>query len=222
MKTVLLIATSSLLLSLPAAAADTTDSAAPPNLSGSWLFNQEASDDARAKFREAMGGEGRGGPGMGGRGGMGGRRGGRSGEGRPGGGRPGENGEGRGPGGGGEGRSGMRDLFEPEDMTISQDGAAVTFVYGVGDRERTLLTDGSKVTKEGEAGREREIRAEWKGAQLVVRSEGEGGRKSTETYELGPDGKRLSVKLEIETPRTAKAVVIMRIYDRGKESGSGD
>ena len=194
----------------PKAAAVTAD------LSGRWVYNPEASDDARQKMREGM--EGRGGPGGGGPGGggMGGPGGG--GMGGPGGGMGGRGGQmGSPPGGmdgGDDARESMRAIFEPaEELAVTQSGTEVAVDEKFG-RMRRLHPDGKKYKTDNGAS---EIKTSWKEGKLLVETKRARGGGVVETWELVPDRSRIIVMVKMEGgfgPR----VELKRIYDRAKDS----
>ena len=188
------------------------------NLSGRWLYNREASDDARQKMREGMEGRG-GGPGGGGPGGGG-----------PGGGGMGGPGGGMGGPGGGMGRGGamgpppggmedddagesMRAIFEPaEELAVTQTATEVSVDEKYG-RTRRLHPDGKKYKTENGTS---EIRTWWKERKLVVETKRDRGTGVTETWELVPDASRIIVTVKMQGG-FGPGVELTRIYDRAKE-----
>ena len=174
------------------------------NLSGRWVYNREASDDARQKMREGM--EGRGGPGGGpgggdpGGGGMGGRGGGPTGP-------P--------PGGTGDddARESMRAVFEPaEELAVTQTATEVAIDEKFG-RTRRLHPDGKKYKTENGVS---EIKTSWKEGKLVVETKRDRGTGVTETWELVPDASRIIVNVKMQGG-FGPSVTLKRIYDRAKE-----
>lgn len=178
-----------------------------PDLSGSWAFNKELSDDARQKIHESAersggGGYGRG-PGMGGAGMGGGGMG------------------GRGMGGGGrmpprsmdaadDPREAMRALLEPaEELTVYQ-GQPEIVLDEKFSRRRTLHADGRKYKADNGSS---EVKTEWQEGRLVIETRGFRGRKTTETWELSSTGKRLTSLTKIDSG-FGRPVTIKRVYDK--------
>ena len=197
------------------------------NLSGHWIYNREASDDARQKMCDGM--EGRGGAG-------GGPSGAGPGGGGPGGGGPGGGGIG-GPGGGtgspggatGRGRGtgpplgamddddareSMRAIFEPaEEIAVTQTATEVSVDERYG-RTRRLHPDGKTYKTENGTS---EIKTTWKEGRLVVETRRDRGTGVTETWELVPDGSRIIVNVKMQGG-FGPGVELKRVYDRAKES----
>ena len=186
------------------------------NLSGRWMYNREASDDARQKMREGQegrggpgGGPGGGGPGGGGMGGAGGGMGGRGG------------GMGRGgpmgpPGGmdDDDARESMHAIFEPaEEIAVTQTGTEVSIDEKYG-RTRRLHPDGKKYKTENGTS---EIKTSWKDGRLVVETRRDRGTGVTETWELVPDRSRIIVNVKMQGG-FGPGVELRRIYDRAKDS----
>jgi hypothetical protein len=177
-----------------------------PNLSGTWQFNAEQSDDMREKMREA--GRGRGGPGGGGgmgRGGFGGgRRGGFGGGGRGGfGGRP------SGEGADAEARRGRMAFLPPSELTITQEAAEIHIVEkDSGDLH--LVPDGKTHKTENGNG---EVKASWSDEQLVVESKRDNGRKNRQSFGVSQDGKQMFVTVQFDTP-FGDSIKVRRVYDR--------
>ena len=184
------------------ARADEKPKAAPASvdLSGRWIFNREASDDAREKMREAR------------------EKGGGSGGGRPPGGGPGGGGGGRmgpppGTGGDDASREAMRAIMEPaEELAIAQTGTEIAVDEKFG-RTRRLHPDGKKYKTDNGAS---EIKASWKEGRLLVETKGSRGGGVVETWEVIPDGSRLIVKLKMQGG-FGPGVELKRIYDRAKD-----
>ncbi len=200
-----LVFSSGAVLGPPPARADEKSKAASAtvDLSGHWVYNREASDDARQKMREGT--EGRGGPGGGGMGGPGG------------GGMGGRGGAPMGPPPGGLGdddaRESMRAIFEPaEELTIEQGASEVTIDEKFG-RMRRLHPDGKKYKTDNGAS---EIKTSWKEGNLLVETKGTPGGGVVETWELVPDRSRIIVTVKMEGG-FGPSVVLKRIYDRAKE-----
>jgi hypothetical protein len=208
-----------------AAASSAEDQAAvKASLAGQWQLNTAQSEDARAKMREAMGGDrpgGRGGGGMGG--GRGGRGGGGMGGGRGGWGRGGgRGGGGEGGMGGGMSRDGdrggmsaMRSFFEPaERLTITQDGSEILIDDGVNPAVR-LRPDAEATKTEGGAS---EIKARWNGSELVAETKLRNGAKLTTAYMLDAEKHQLDVTSRMEGGRLREPLTVRRVYDAaGKE-----
>ena len=183
------------------------------NLSGRWVYNREASDNARQKMREGV--EGRGGPGDGGPGGGGPGSLGGGGTGGPGGGMGGRGGPmGAPPGGMGDddARESMRAIFEPaEELAVAQTGTEVAIEEKFG-RTRRLHPDGKKYKTDNGTS---EIKASWKEGKLVVETKRDRGTGVTETWELVPDASRIIVNVKMQGG-FGPSVTLKRIYDRAK------
>jgi hypothetical protein len=196
-----------------AAASSAEDKAAvKASLAGQWQLNTAQSEDARAKMREAMGGDrpgGRGGGGMGGGRGGWGRGGGRGGG--------GEGGMGGGMSRDGDrgGMSAMRSFFEPaERLTITQDGSEILIDDGVNPAVR-LRPDAEATKTEGGAS---EIKARWNGSELVAETKLRNGAKLTTAYMLDAEKHQLDVTSRMEGGRLREPLTVRRVYDAaGKE-----
>jgi hypothetical protein len=187
-----------------------------PDLSGRWVYNVKASDDAREKMRDAMqghggrGGPGGGGPGMGGPGG--------GGMGGPGGGGMGGSG-GRGaapPGTGGDDdpREAMRAILEPaEELTITT-GPNEVLVQEKFGATRALHPNGKTYKTDNGAS---EIKTQWKHGRLVVEKKNPRGSKLVETWELVPDGSRILLNITMEGG-FGPTLQLKRVYDRAPAS----
>jgi hypothetical protein len=168
-----------------------------PDFSGTWLLNEELSDDAREKIREAIVA----------------RR--QQGMGEPGRGRPG------GPGGGrggwsrmGEMRDRMRKMEEGiQRLTIAQSASELTIRNAI-DREFAILTDGSKRTREGAFGSV-ETHAKWKKRSLVIIDEPEQGARVTRTYFYRRNDPHLYVMVKVEG--RGPVFEYQRVYDRAAQ-----
>ena len=168
----------------PVAAANET-----PDLSGTWILNEDESDNPRERFSRGGGmrlGGGSGGGGM-----------------RPGGGR-----------GGGGMRPGdrqgtMGDPSRFREMTITQEGARLVFRYA-DDRERIFYPDGRA---EGESGAPVLATAEWKKSKLRIERESQRGTL-IETFELQPEGARLIVTTKMKSG--GRSMSFKRVYDRAE------
>jgi hypothetical protein len=185
------------------ALAAATASPAPPSLRGKWVLNKEASEDARAKMREAGAGRRPGGyegahGGMSGPGGgrMGGGFGGRGGMDGPGGERP--------PDAGGR----MKAFLEPpETLTITQGDDEIALDDG--QTVHRLRPDGRKTKSDGG---ELEQTARWSGTELIVESKPAKGPKITAAYLLVPEKHQLHVTSRFEG-RSGEAITVRRVYD---------
>jgi len=176
----------------PAAKGDEKPKAAPASadLSGRWVFNQELSDDAREKMREAR------------------ERGG-----GPGGGRPPTGSGGGGMGGDDDPREATRAVFEPaEELTVTQDATEIGVEEKFG-RTRRLHPDGKKYKTDNGAS---EIRTAWKEGRLLVETKRARGGSVVETWERVPDGSRIIVNVKVQNP-FGPAIELKRIYDRAQE-----
>jgi hypothetical protein len=179
---------------------------------GRWKLNQDLSEDPREKMREAMRGRWGGGGGYGRGGGMGGGMG-RGGWGHHGGGAWG--GGGRGEGGGGYqgegGRPPMMALLDASEITVTNVEPEVGLVEPDGVVE-TLYPDGKK-HKNNDSGVE--TQTSWKDDTLKVERKTDRG-KLGETWSLSPDGKQLTLLLEIQRG-SMPSVSVRRVYDREEE-----
>lgn len=194
-----------------------------PNLTGTWSFNRDQSDDLREKMSEARQGRRRGGGG-GGRGGRsgGGMPGGRGG-GVPGGGGGGRMPDGGWPGGGGERQQGRQDregrrgglMFEylrpAQSMVIRHDEPEIFITKD----ERIIherFTDGRKEERDAGDGSTAKVRTRWKKGKLVTVIETERVGKIIESYELDRENNQLVVIVRVENPRMG-AVKVRYVYD---------
>lgn len=169
-----------------------------PDFTGSWVLNEELSENPRDKMRQSMGGGRSGGGGMGG-GGMGG--GGRGGSGMGGGGRGGSMG---GPGGGDR---------EAMQQRMAELAARIARLEITQDEELSILyADGSLrvVPVDGEVG---DIKSHWKGDRLVVELKGESGRRMRETLEFAEDGAQLHVTTKMFGDLNRPTISVLRVYD---------
>jgi hypothetical protein len=186
------------------AAEEPKEAAAVPDLSGSWAFNQDLSDDARLKLRDQLESPGRGsgpGPGMGGS---------SSGMGRPGMGGGGRMGPPPGLDDGEASQEAMKALLDPaEELTIYQ-GRPDLVIDEKFERRRTLHADGRKYKADNGTS---EVKTEWKEGRLVIETRGFRGRKTTETWELSSTGSRLTSLTKVENGYGGSAT-IKRVYDR--------
>lgn len=198
-----------LALLLLAAGAEAAGTAAPPpDLSGTWTFNEDYTARLMESARARQPGFGPGGvrrvPGGAGR--------------SPGDGMPPPSGEGRtvGPR---EFRGGPSQVLETlgDELTITQSGGEITVVDG--ERTRVLVTDGKKTWDESVPGES--VRSRWQDGDLVVEVAPKKGPKRTETWQLSSDGQRLFVTV---TPkgRGAPLIALRRVYDRATPEPSRD
>jgi hypothetical protein len=165
-----------------------------PDFSGTWLLNEELSDDAREKIREAIVARRRGGMG------------------EPGRGRPG------GPGGGeggwsrmGEMRDRMRKMEEGiQRLTIAQSASELTIRNAI-DREYAIVADGRKRSREGAFGSV-ESQATWKKRSLVIVDRPEQGAMVTRTYFYRRNDPHLYVMVKVEG--RGPIFEYQRVYDR--------
>jgi hypothetical protein len=173
--------------------------AAKPNLTGTWILNQDQSDNPREKMQQAMGAptEGNGGGGEG---------------------RYQNNGRtGRGPG-----RRGI--MAEFSKLTIEEPGGNVKITGASGRELATTQPQTNKAESneknENQGGmgalRSAPAAAQWQGNQLVAKSEGYGRGTTTRTYELSPDGKQLYVTTKVENERLSQPVTYRLVYDPAK------
>jgi hypothetical protein len=205
--------------SVPAAAPAEPAKPSIPNLAGRWQLNRELSEDARQKMREAMNkGQPRSGL-------MGGRRPRGGGSGRAAGALPPEGFGGTDP----EADGTSRDLLAPpEQLTVTQTEGLVTIEDG--ERVLRLYTDGRKSKRENGLV---EVRARWKGSELVVESKGAdlpkagsdshqstpkriGAPKSVTVYGLDVTKRQLLVTTHLDVP-FGESVVVRRVYDVAPE-----
>jgi hypothetical protein len=179
-----------------------------PDLSGTWSFNQDKSDDIAAIMRKARGGS----PPGGGR-----HPGGRGGGGRGGGMNPGN----RAPAG--ERNPDQEELKqralqarrEYQHFQIFQEGDEFDLTNGL-DITQSYFTDGRDIkvwTQQGET----LATASWQGPVLMMRwqpSEQAPGR--TRRFQLSEDGNTLTVTEERQLPGQDQPVKIRLVYDRQK------
>ena len=167
-----------------------------PDFTGSWVLNEELSENPRDKMRQAMGGGRSGGGGMGG--------GSRGASGMGGGGRGGSMGS---PGGrGGGDREAMRQRL------ADAAAKAARLEITQGEELSILYADGSLrvVPVDGEAGN---IKSHWKGDRLVVELKGEVGRRIRETLQLAEDGAQLHVTTKMFGDLNRPTISFLRVYD---------
>jgi hypothetical protein len=216
---------------------------AKPNLSGTWKFNRDQSDDAQKKMQEARGSNGSSGGNGGNTGGNGGNGpygsggGGRMGGGWPGGGGGiggGGGGMGGGRGGSGgrrgnggndqnsEGRETMHEIMNPADsLTIAQakDSAPEIDLTDEQNRKRVFYTDGRKLQKSKDDKYQEEA-ALWQDGRLVAYiAEKRGAIKRT--FEVAPGGEQLIETVQLparqqqsgQSGQSDSPVVIRFVYD---------
>lgn len=187
-----------------AAAQNTAQSNAKPNLGGTWKLNKDQSDDPRQKMQDAMGGAG--GQGGGARGGGGANR-------EPGAGRPGR-------GGGGMMAEWNQLTIDQTDAGVKVNGASGRLLATTDAQSSQPKSDNDNNGGMGERRFQPSV-ATWQGSQLVAKSQGFGGGTVTRTFELSPDGKQLFVTTKMENERLSQPVTYKLVYDSGKaESNS--
>lgn len=181
-----------------------------PDLAGSWVLNEDESDDLREAIARQGGGgqEGR----RGGAGRTGGRRSGDGGSGEE---RGFRGRRGGGPGGGGAGGFARA----PRTLEITQTDAYVSMATGQG-RSTKFFTDGRSEERDFGQG-SGELRAFWDHHELVVERQGERGR-FRQTYALSADGRQLFVTVVLEGGPAGGSLKLRRVYDRsGNDSEKG-
>jgi hypothetical protein len=201
-------------------------------LSGSWNFNPDQSDDAQQKVQQAKQvsqtrsggsypGGGGGYPGGSYPGGVGGYPGGA--------GYPGGGGMGRGGmGGGGMGRGGMGNpgggvsnqeweqlATNPKYLNISQRDDQILITDS--DHTATLYPDGKKHKATDEGGNKISTKTEWQGDELIAETR-TGSGKLTDTYRVSSNGKQLIVTSRYENSSLSQPLSIRRVYDLGNEA----
>lgn len=194
---------------LPAIADEDT----PPDLSGVWILDKDASDDPATILSQSRG-QGRGQGSGGGGGGMkGGGMGGGGGGGRR---------------GGGGGRSAMTEDSTPADrqgadmavrlqkrierMEIASGGGEFTVTDGL-DITRMLHTDGREETVWTERGEAR-ASARWQGQAMEITWAGGRGQSRTTRFESAADGSQLVVLEQVPQPGGGKPVTLRLVYRR--------
>lgn len=179
------------------------------DLSGVWQLNESLSDDPQALMRahrqelgHGPGGHHHGGmPGLGGMGGMG----------MPSGG-SGSGGYGGGHGGGGMGpRRGSKNEFlsRADMLSIEQDASELHLVadgvptdFSYGDTVMASVQNGAAERTSG-----------WKGRDFVVKYDVKGGPKASRSYELSPDGQKLTVTTAV-TGGSNPDIKFRSVYER--------
>ena len=185
-------------------------------MAGTWLLDEQLSEDPREAMRDAMRG-GRGGMRMGG----GGPPGGGGGGGRPGSGGGGRPGGGGAPGGGGgrpdpgAGGPGLGWATSNEiEITSKDPGLMMANETGL---LRYVVADGLWVERKLPDGSRAEIKSEWADGKLQITTAADRGFKSTETWEVLPEADRLVLILEIESPRLDEPISVRRVFDKVAE-----
>ena len=199
------------------------------NISGSWNFNRDASDDARSKLDQArtIGGSRQSNGPLGGNGPYGG---GPYGGGPYGGGPLGRPYPGNGPYGGngpngpnGSNAGGYGDSSEANSPALREyiyPATDVTFVLKDSEadltddtaRKRVFYTDGRKLQKSKDDNY-REIAAHWEGNRLVADEKLPGGEHVRQTFELSSDGRQLDEEIYLDAIRSRSAVTIHYVYN---------
>jgi hypothetical protein len=174
-----------------------------PNFTGTWQRNDQQSDDARQKMREAMEAARAGGPG----------------------GFPGSHRNGsrrRDYPSGDEQRRGdraghMQDMLTPpETLMVALNDSELSLTDEKG-RTRTFYTDGRKVEQQTPFGQTVTQQTHWEGDEIMVEEAMPRGDTHRETYALSPDGKQLIVTLTLENRRFGQPVTIRQVYDHAGE-----
>jgi hypothetical protein len=187
---------------------ETQAATTPPNLTGLWILNEDASDRPPDRGRGADSGERppRGGGGGGGYGGFGGgrRRGGFGGGDRGGGGRSREDME--------RARAAMAIATRAaKRLTIVRDESTVVLTDEDG-RSVRLTADGKK-NKSTIDGQDVETTSKWNGAALHVERKFKSDVKVVDEFSLAPDPQILVVATKIEG-MGGRAFELRRVYDR--------
>ena len=180
-----------------------------PDLTGTWTFNVEESDDLRELMQDGGAGEqGRpaGRRGAGGRGGIGGGRGVGSGGGRGGFGA-----------GGGIDRDRIQQTMElmrnaPRMFTVTQSDSLVTFTYADGT-VLALHTDGRKLEQKVEERGDIEIKARWKKGDFIIERKVDRGGKLWETFLRPDDRDQLYIIVSVELGPGRQPREFRRVYD---------
>jgi hypothetical protein len=79
---------------------------------------------------------------------------------------------------------------------------------------RTVNTDGRPSEHSFGLGDKGVSHASWSDKRLILETNTLRGPKLTETYELSPDGERLTVMVKIEDPHFAQPLLVRRVYDK--------
>lgn len=177
-------------IAIGALATEAGASTAVPDLSGTWMLNEEESDDPREGLEELKKSRGQD------------RKSGRSGRFAQ---RVREKKVAK-------AKEAMAELEDrPRQFEIEQAADAVTFVYG-DNRQQTFPTDGSSVKPKDDL--MKKATAEWVDQSLVIRGETKRGKDIEQTYTLGPDGSQLFVTMIVRTDRGE--MKNRRVYDAAK------
>jgi hypothetical protein len=199
------------------------------NIAGAWNFDQNASDDARQKIKEAeRSGGTRNGPNSGGNGGGNGPWGG---SGPVGGGYPypypggpmGGGGPYGGPQNGPQGPAGgERDdetqspaireyIYPPSGLTFVLKDSEADLIDDQG-RRREFFTDGRKLQKSKDDN-DRQIAAHWEGTRLVADERSPSGERLRRSFQLSTDGRQLDEEVFLGATRSRAAVTLHYAYD---------
>jgi hypothetical protein len=193
-------------------------------LNGAWNFNQDQSDDPRAKIRSlgsantnnnCNGYPGGGYPG-GGYPGGGYPGGGYPGGGYPGGGYP----RGGGPCGGGRGNQGVNEQNEDRLLDLTRPANSLTFALKNPEVDVTdeqfhrlvFFTDGRQLQKPKD-NTYQEIAAHWDGDRLVSDEKSPLGGKMSRSFELSQDGKQAFETIDIDRGKSGGSLYIRYVYD---------
>jgi hypothetical protein len=198
MRTPLYFLTLAALLAFCVVAAQANDTI--PDLTGTWVLNENESDTFNAPGR--------------GQGGTPAKGGGRGGGGRGGGGRGGGGGQGGGQEPSAEDQARLEERNKAlSKLVIFQQGFEMNVTNGL-DISRMLITDGRDLeiwTQQGMAS----ATATWNGPTLVVRwSVSEEGPEQVRRYSLEEDGLKLSVRATVQRPDSDKTHTVSLVYDR--------
>lgn len=180
------------------------------NLSGTWVFNEQKSDDIAQVMRQARGDRPGGGQHSGGRGGGGGKRGGRGG-----GQHPGNRAPDQAPDQEEFQKRALQAKREYEHLEIFHEGQEFDLTNGL-DITQTYFTDGRAMSVWTQQG-EMSASATWQGPVLVMEwrpSDKAPGR--TRKFQLSEDGNTLTVTEERRLPGQDKPVKLRLVYDRRK------
>lgn len=181
-----------------------------PNFSGHWVLNAKASDDPRAKLKDAIGD-------MKGPGGQGQARGG-GGGGRGGGGGGMKGGRGQGSADAMPPRRGFRleDIAFPgtsKTLDIAHTDPVMVVTYEDGRAQR-IYTDfrGASISASGSL-QQQVTTAGWERGALIVETTANNGQRLVQSYRVQADARQLAVETEILIPQLAEPVRIRQLYD---------
>jgi hypothetical protein len=171
------------------------------NLAGSWVFNQDESDDPRSMMRDHRGygggGQSGGGMGSGYPGGMGGW---------------GHHGGGMRGGASDADRQKMRELLLPaHSLTILQKDNEIDLTSDQ-SRKSEFFTDGRKLEKSKDPSIQ-QYAANWQDYKLVAEEKGPHGRKIQRTFEISPSTGQLYETLNFTVGRDNRQVTLRYVYD---------